>query len=53
MARHFGNPGYVNLARNVTREGRVFPSPWPRRLRVLAVLIVVGAAIGLASGVAV
>lgn len=51
--RHFGNPGYVNLARNVTREGRVFPSPWPKRLRVLVVLMALGAVIGLASGVAV
>lgn len=49
--RHFGSPGRDNLARNVASTGRRFPSPWPRRLCVLAALAALGVALGLASGV--
>lgn len=45
------NPvGQANLARHVASHGRRFPSPWRRRLRVIALVAVLGAAIGLASG---
>lgn len=51
--RHWGNPGYVNQAQNIISTRRTFPSPWPRRLKVVALLAVmaaIGAVVGVYSG---
>lgn len=56
--RHLGlshwkdrNPvGTANLAQQIAANGRAFPSPWPRRLFIIAAIAAVGLALGLASG---